>query len=91
MADADVTIIAGCGIHNDSHSDSGHDGIHEIIVKKGARMRYVEKHYGEGKGRGKRLLNPTTVIRVESGAYAELEMIQIEGVDDTFRSPVCGR
>ena len=84
--DAEVTIIAGCGIHNDSHSDSGHDGIHEIIVKKGAHMRYVEKHYGEGTGRGKRLLNPTTLIRVESGAYAELEMIQIEGVDDTFRS-----
>lgn len=83
---ADVTIIAGCGIHNDSHADSGHDGIHEIIVKAGARMRYVEKHYGAGSGRGKRILNPTTVVRVESGAYAELEMVQIEGVDDTVRS-----
>ena len=84
--DADVTIIAGCGIHNDSHSDSGHDGIHEIIVKKGARMKYVEKHYGEGKGQGKRILNPTTKIILETGAMAEMEMVQIKGVDDTVRT-----
>ncbi|MGR6836293.1 SufB/SufD family protein [Syntrophomonas erecta] len=84
--DADVTIIAGCGIHNDSHGDSQHDGIHEIIVKKGARMRYVEKHYGEGKGPGKRILNPITIVRLEPGAHAEMEMVQIEGVDDTLRS-----
>lgn len=83
---ADVTVIAGCGIHNDSHADSGHDGIHEFIIKAGARMRYVEKHYGSG--RGKKILNPTTIVRVESGAYAELEMVQIEGVDDTIRTTV---
>ncbi|MDD3268185.1 MAG: SufD family Fe-S cluster assembly protein [Syntrophomonadaceae bacterium] len=86
--DADVTIIAGCGIHNDSHADSSHDGIHEVIVKKGARMKYIEKHYGEGSGKGKRILNPTTIIRVESGATAEMEMSQIKGVDDTLRSTV---
>lgn len=85
---ADVTIIAGCGIHNDSHSDSRHDGIHEVIVKQGARMKYVEKHYGEGSGGGKRILNPSTLITVEKGATAEMEMVQIEGVDDTIRSTV---
>lgn len=83
--EADITIIAGCGIHNDSHADSAHDGIHEIIVKKGARMKYLEKHYGQGTGEGKRIFNPTTIIRVEEGATAELEMVQIEGVDDTIR------
>ncbi|MGI5920813.1 MAG: SufB/SufD family protein [Syntrophomonadaceae bacterium] len=83
--DADITIIAGCGIHNDSHSHSQHDGIHEIIVKKGARMQYIEKHYGEGEGTGKRILNPTTVVTVEKGATAEMEMVQIKGVDDTIR------
>lgn len=86
--DADVTIIAGCGIHNDSHMSSRHDGIHEIIVKSGARLKYVEKHYGEGNGEGKRLLNPTTNITIEKGGSAELEMVQIRGVDDTLRITV---
>ncbi len=82
---ADITIIAGCGIHNESHADSAHDGIHEIIVKKGARMKYIEKHYGQGEGKGKRIFNPTTIIKVEEDGVAELEMVQIEGVDDTIR------
>lgn len=86
--DADATIIAGCGIHNDSHGSSRHDGIHEIIIKRGARLKYIEKHYGEGSGDGKNVLNPTTVITVEKGASAELEMVQIKGVDDTIRSTV---
>jgi len=84
---ADVTIIAGCGIHNESHAISQHDGVHEVIVKAGARLRYLEKHYGEGEN-GKRILNPTMVITVEAGASAELEMVQIKGVDDTIRSTV---
>jgi len=86
--DADVTIIAGCGIHNDSHKDSGHDGVHEFIIKANARVRYVEKHYGGGSGTGKKVLNPTTIIRMGSGAYAEMEMVQIEGVDDTYRKTI---
>lgn len=85
---ADATIIAGCGIHNESHAVSQHDGIHEIIVKAGAKLKYLEKHYGEGSEAGKRVLNPTTVITIEAGASAELEMIQIKGVDDTIRSTV---
>lgn len=85
---ADATIIAGCGIHNESHAISRHDGIHEIIVKAGAKLKYMEKHYGEGSQEGKRVLNPTTVITVEEGASAELEMVQIKGVDDTIRSTV---
>jgi Fe-S cluster assembly scaffold protein SufB len=83
--DSDVVIVAGCGIHNDSHANSRHDGIHEIIVKKGARLLYTEKHYGQGEG-GKRTLNPTTVVTVEEGASAEMELVQIKGVDDTIRN-----
>lgn len=82
---ADVTIVAGCGIHNDSHGKSRHEGLHEIIVKEGAHLRYVEKHYGEGSGTGQKVLYPTTKIIVEKNAYAEIESVQIKGVDDTVR------
>lgn len=82
---SDVLVVAGCGIHNPGAQDSRHDGVHEFHVRCGARMRYVEKHYGEGRGQGKRVLNPVTVVYVEEGGVAELELIQIEGVDSTDR------
>lgn len=82
---ADVTIVAGCGIHNDTHAQARHEGLHEIIVKEGARLKYVEKHYGEGDGQGERVFYPTTKIEVEKDAYAEIETVQIKGVDDTIR------
>jgi len=82
---ADVTVIAGCGIHNPGESNAQHDGVHDFIVRKGARMRYVEKHYGEGKGSGKKILNPRTVVVIEEDGYAEMELIQISGVDNTLR------
>ena len=78
---SDVLIVAGCGIHNPTDKKAGHDGIHEFFVRRGAKMKYVEKHYGEGDGAGKRILNPTTIIEVEEGGTAELEMAQIKGVD----------
>jgi len=84
-ADSDITIVAGCGIHNSTAKDSGHDGIHEFFIRRGAKMKYIEKHYGEGDGTGKRVLNPTTIIEIEEGGVAELEMIQIKGVDTTKR------
>ncbi len=82
---AEATIVAGCGIHNESHAESRHDGIHEIIVKAGAKLKYTEKHYGEGSESGKRVLNPTTIIIIEEGGSAEMEMVQIKGVNDTIR------
>jgi Fe-S cluster assembly scaffold protein SufB len=86
--DAEAEIIAGCGIHTSCASTSRHDGVHEIIVRRGARLKYSEKHYGEGNDEGKRILNPSTIITIEKGGYAELEMLQIKGVDDTKRSTV---
>lgn len=83
--DSDVVIVAGCGIHNCGNQDSQHDGIHRFYVGKGAKMRYVEKHYGEGDGQGKRILNPVTELYMEQGSSAELEMVQIRGVDSTER------
>ncbi|MDD4048694.1 MAG: SufD family Fe-S cluster assembly protein, partial [Clostridia bacterium] len=82
---SDVLIVAGCGIHNDGNKKSQHDGIHDFIVGKGARVRYVEKHYGEGEGTGERILNPQTLLELQEGARVELEMVQIRGVDSTKR------
>ncbi len=83
--DCDVTIIAGCGISNCGGEDSRHDGVHSFYVGKGSRVKYVEKHYGEGTGRGKRLMNPTTVIELSENSTMELETSQIGGIDDTLR------
>lgn len=82
---SDILVVAGCGIHNSGGEETRHDGIHTIYVRKGARLRYVEKHYGEGEGSGSKVLNPKTVIHVEEGGSAELEMVQIKGVDNTVR------
>ena len=83
---ADVTIVAGCGIHNcGGCGDSQHEGVHTFYVGKNAKVRYIEKHYGEGDGLGKRILNPETVLYLEEGASVTLETSQIRGVDDTKR------
>lgn len=82
---ADVTIVAGCGIHNCGDCDSQHDGIHTFYVGKNAKVRYIEKHYGEGDGSGKRVLNPQTILYLDEGAQVTLETSQIRGVDDTKR------
>ena len=84
-AGSDVLIVAGCGIHNAGKKKAQHDGVHEFFVRKGAKMKYVEKHYGEGPGSGERVLNPKTIIEVEEDGVAELEMVQISGVDSTVR------
>lgn len=83
--DADVVIVAGCGINNCGDQDSEHDGIHRFFLGKNAKVKYVEKHYGEGDGRGKRILNPVTEAHMDENSYMEMEMVQIKGVDSTER------
>ena len=83
---ADVTIIAGCGIHNDHSENSQHDGIHRFFLEEGAHVKYVEKHYGEGKGTGKRILNPVTEVNLKKGASLEMETVQIKGVNSAIRT-----
>ena len=82
---ANVIIVAGCGIHNDHHADSQHDGIHRFFIEEGAKVKYIEKHYGEGNGDGKRILNPVTEVYLKSGSTLEMESSQIKGVDSTIR------
>ena len=83
--DCDVTIIAGCGIHNESHQASEHDGIHSFYCGKNSHVKYVEKHYGEGKGTGDRILNPVTNVYMEDGSSCEMELTQLRGVTSTVR------
>ena len=87
-ADSDVVIVAGCGIDNCGSQDSEHDGIHRFFLERGAKVRYVEKHYGSGDGRGRRILNPVTEVYMEEGSSMEMEMEQIKGVDSTERATV---
>lgn len=82
---ANVIIFAGCGIHNDKHKDSEHDGIHRFYLEEGAKVKYVEKHYGEGIGSGKKILNPTTEIYMKAGSSMTMDSTQIKGVDNTTR------
>ena len=83
--DCDVTIVAGCGIHNGGEGDSEHSGVHSFFVAKNAKCKYIEKHYGEGDGNGKNLMNPTTYVEMAENSYMEMETAQIKGVDSTKR------
>lgn len=82
----DVVIVAGCGIHNGGDKDSKHDGLHRFFVGKNAKVKYVEKHYGSGDGNGKRIMNPGTEVHMEENSSLEMEMVQIKGVDSTYRT-----
>ena len=83
---ANVLIVAGCGIHNDHHEDSTHNGIHRFFLEEGSKVKYIEKHYGEGLGEGKRILNPITEINLKNGSTLEMDTLQIKGVDSTIRT-----
>ncbi len=83
---ADITIVAGCGIHNTGDKKSSHDGIHTFHVGKNAKIKYVERHYGKGEGTGENVMNPTTVIFIDDGGYMEMETTQIKGIDSTVRN-----
>ena len=83
---ADITIVAGCGIHNCGGEDSQHDGVHRFWIGKGAKVKYVEKHVGAGDGNGRRILNPVTEVHQEETSSLEMEMTQIRGVDNTTRT-----
>lgn len=83
--DCDITIVAGCGIHNGGDKTSEHSGIHTFYVGKNSRLRYVEKHYGSGEGTGERIMNPETIVEMDENSYMEMDTVQIKGVDSTER------
>ncbi len=83
--DAEVVIVAGCGIHNDGEKAAGHDGVHNFYLGRGAKVKYIEKHYGEGEGEGKKIMNPKTFIYQMEDSKFEMETVQIRGVSHTER------
>ena len=89
----DVEIVAGCGIHNCGGETSRHDGIHTFYVGKNSKVKYTEKHYGEGDGKGGRIMNPQTVVYLDEGASIQMDTTQIRGIDSTKRDTkiVCGK
>lgn len=87
-----VDIVAGCGIHNCGEQDSRHDGVHTFYVGKNSHVKYTEKHYGGGDGKGGRIMNPQTVVYLEEGASIQMDTTQIRGIDSTKRDTkiICG-
>ena len=83
---ANIIIVAGCGITNNGHWDAQHDGIHRFYLEEGARVKYIERHCGLGVGDGKKVLNPVTEIHMAKGSYMVMDTTQIKGVDDTIRT-----
>ena len=82
----DITIVAGCGIHNAGDDESRHDGIHTFYVGENSKVKYIEKHYGSGDGTGDRVMNPNTVVHIKEGGYLEMETTQIKGISSTIRN-----
>ena len=82
---ADVTIVAGCGVHSDDEADAKHNGIHRFFLGKDCKVLYKEKHIGTGKGRGAKRINPVTDAYLEEGAVLTMDTIQLSGVDTTDR------
>ena len=83
--DADVTIVAGCGVSTEGCDGSEHNGIHRFFLKPGAKVLYLEKHIGIGEGTGERVINPETYMELEENSYMEMDTSQIKGVDSTKR------
>ena len=83
--DCDVTIVAGCGIACGNSEDQGHDGVHTFHIERDSKVVYIEKHYGTGKGTGKRVLNPVTNVEMEKNSYMKMETVQIGGVSSSVR------
>ena len=82
---SDVVIVAGCGIDNCGDQDAEHDGIHRFFIEKNAKVKYIERHYGEGDGNGENIMNPQTIVHLKEGAHMEMETTQIKGIDSTVR------
>lgn len=55
------------------------------FVGKNSKIRYIEKHYGQGDGKGGKVMNPKTIIHLDENAYFYMDTVQIKGIDSTMR------
>ena len=85
-AGADVTIVAGCGVHTDGAEDAAHNGIHRFFLENGSRVIYREKHVGTGNGPGLKRIDPVTFAVLGPGSALEMDTVQLGGVDRTVRT-----
>ncbi len=83
---ADVIVVAGCGIHTETGEPARHNGIHRFFLAKNSKVKYLEKHIGTGHGTGLRSIDPVTEAELEEGSILEMDTAQIGGVDRTLRS-----
>ena len=83
---ADITIVAGCGVHTDSEEASSHNGVHRFFLEDDSHVVYKEKHIGIGEGTGKKIIDPVTEVYIGKGAVLEMETLQLGGVDSTNRN-----
>ena len=79
---SNIIIVAGCGIHNDKN-EAVHEGIHRFYLEENSKVKYIEKHFGDGNG--KKNMNPTTEINMKKGSFLTVNTVQIKGVDYTER------
>lgn len=82
---ADVLIVAGCGIHNKTCKTSLHNGIHSFHLEKNSKIEYIERHIGDGNGEGGKILNPVTKIHLKEGSQMIMESTQLGGVTSSIR------
>ena len=82
---ADVVIVAGCGVHTDTEEEARHNGIHRFFLAKGAHVLYQEKHIGTGKGSGLKRIDPVTSATLEENSCLEMDTVQLSSVDSTIR------
>ena len=82
---ADITIVAGCGVHTEYGEPARHNGIHRFFLAPGSHALYIEKHVGIGSGLGLRTIDPVTEVFLEKDSVLEIDSAQIGGVDRTLR------
>lgn len=87
--DAQITIVAGCGIHTDDGHETSHQGIHRFFLGKGSRVLYLEKHLGTGKAvNSRRIINPVTEVFLEEDSILEMKTSQLGGIDYSDRKTI---
>ena len=82
---SEVTIVAGCGIHNTGKVKSEHNGIHSFHIGKNSKIKYIEKHLGLG-NKSEKVLNPVTNIEMANDSELEMETVQLGGVTYSKRT-----